>query len=125
MASALEGVNGNVARLYGVTSYAVSRRRTELGIRMALGSAPGGVVRLVLQRVALLVGLGVVVGAGVAWYAAKFVSTLLYGVQPRDVVTLAAAAGVLIAIGGLAAGSPPAAPPASIPRSSYASSPGL
>ena len=66
--------------LYGVTSYAVSRRRTELGIRMALGSAPGGVVRLVLRRVALLVGLGVLVGAAASWYASRFVSTLLYGV---------------------------------------------
>jgi predicted permease len=88
--------------LYGVTSYAVSRRRTEIGIRMALGSAPGGVVRLVLQRVGLLVGLGVVGGAATAWYAAKFVSTLLYGVQPRDLVTLAAAAVILGAIGALA-----------------------
>ncbi|MBA2306026.1 MAG: ABC transporter permease, partial [Acidobacteria bacterium] len=52
--------------LYGVTTYAVSRRRTELGIRMALGAAPGGVVRLVLRRVALLVGLGIVLGMGLA-----------------------------------------------------------
>ena len=70
--------------LYGVTSYAVSRRRTEIGIRMALGAAPGGVVRMVLRRVALLVGIGIVVGAGVSLWASRFVSTLLFGLQPRD-----------------------------------------
>src|SRR5919106_6430383 len=44
--------------LYGVTSYAVGRRRTEIGIRMALGAEPGGVVRMVLWRVATLVVAG-------------------------------------------------------------------
>ncbi len=88
--------------LYGVTSYAVSRRRTEIGIRMALGAAPGGVVRLVLRRVAILVALGVVVGCAVSLWAARFVATLLYGLEPRDPLTLVAATAVLGTIGALA-----------------------
>ncbi|HJR59229.1 MAG TPA: ABC transporter permease [Vicinamibacterales bacterium] len=88
--------------LYGVTSYAVSRRRTELGIRMALGAAPGGVVRLVLRRVAALVTLGIIVGGAAALYASTFVSTLLYGLEPRDPVTFSGAAVILAAIGALA-----------------------
>lgn len=88
--------------MYGVTSYAVSRRRTEIGIRMALGAAPGGVVRLVLTRVALLVGVGVIVGGGVSVWASQFVATLLYDLQPRDPAALLFAAIVLGSIGGMA-----------------------
>jgi putative ABC transport system permease protein len=88
--------------LYGVTSYAVSRRRTEIGIRMALGAAPSGVVRLVLRRVALLVGFGVALGAGISVWASRFVTTLLYGLQPRDPATLVLAALVLSLIGAMA-----------------------
>jgi putative ABC transport system permease protein len=88
--------------LYGVTSYAVSRRRTEIGIRMALGAAPGGVIRLVLRRVAILVSLGVLVGSAASLWAARFVETLLYGLQPRDPLTFVAAAVVLAAIGAVA-----------------------
>jgi predicted permease len=88
--------------LYGVTSYAVSRQRTEIGIRMALGAAPGGVVRMVLLRVAVLVGLGVIAGGGISVWATQFVSTLLYGLQPRDPATLAGAIAVLALIGVLA-----------------------
>jgi ABC-type antimicrobial peptide transport system permease subunit len=88
--------------LYGVTSYAVSRRRTEIGIRMALGAAAGRVVRMVLLRVGLLVAAGVVIGGGISLWAAQFVSTLLYGLQPRDPLTLAGAAGLLALIGLLA-----------------------
>jgi predicted permease len=88
--------------LYGVTSYAVSRRRTEIGIRLALGAAPAGVVRMVLGRVGLLVGLGALTGSALSLWASKFVATLLYGLQPRDPVTLAAAVVVLGVIGVLA-----------------------
>src|SRR4029077_1060358 len=76
--------------LYGVMSYAVSRRRTEIGIRMALGAGPAGAVRLVFLRVALLVGLGVVAGGALSWWAARFLDAqLLFGLQPRDPWTLA------------------------------------
>ncbi|HVD91522.1 MAG TPA: FtsX-like permease family protein, partial [Vicinamibacterales bacterium] len=85
-----------------VMSYAVSRRRTEIGIRMALGAGPAGAVRLVLTRVALLVGMGVIAGAGLSLWAAKYVSTLLFALQPHDPATLLTAALVLTAIGGIA-----------------------
>jgi putative ABC transport system permease protein len=88
--------------LYGVTSYAVSRRRAEIGIRMALGAGPSGVVRLVLTRVTALVAIGVAVGAGVSVWASKFVATLLFGLEPRDPATLLGAATVLAAIGAIA-----------------------
>ena len=88
--------------LYGVTSYAVSRRRGEIGIRMALGAAPASVIRLVLGRVSALVGIGIVVGAGLSLWGAQFVSTLLYGLEPRDPATLVASAVVLAAVGAIA-----------------------
>jgi ABC-type antimicrobial peptide transport system permease subunit len=88
--------------LYGVTSYAVSRRRTEIGICMALGADAGGVVRLVLRRLALLVGAGVVVGAAISAWASRYVGTLLYGLEPRDPATFISAAAVLMLIGALA-----------------------
>ena len=88
--------------LYGVTSYAVTRRRAELGIRMALGAPPGSVIRLVLSRVTLLVAVGVVVGAGMAVWASKFATALLYGLEPRDPATLVGAAATLAAVGALA-----------------------
>ncbi len=93
--------------LYGVTSYTVAQRRTELGIRMALGAAPGGIVRLVLSRVTRLVGLGVLIGTGLSVWALRFVNALLYGLEPRDPATLVGATIVLAAVGA-AAGCVPA-----------------
>ena len=88
--------------LYGITSYAVSRRRAEIGIRMALGAAPGGVVRMILARVGLLVAAGVVIGGATTLWASRFVVTLLYGLEPRDWTTLAGSAAILGTIGALA-----------------------
>ena len=89
--------------LYGVTSYGVSRRRMEIGIRMALGADARTVIRLVLGRVAVLVGLGVVIGAAVSFYLSGFVKALVFGLEPRDPWTFVGATVVLAAVGGLAA----------------------
>jgi ABC-type antimicrobial peptide transport system permease subunit len=88
--------------LYGVTAYAVARRRTEIGIRMALGAAPASVVRLVLSRVSLLIGVGILVGAGISLWASQFVAALLYGLEPRDPATLVGAVVTLAAVGAVA-----------------------
>jgi len=88
--------------LYGVTSYAVTRRRAELGIRMALGAAPAIVIRLVLARVGALVAAGVAVGAALALAAARLTTALLYELEPRDPATLVGAVVTLAAVGVLA-----------------------
>jgi predicted permease len=92
--------------LYGVTSYAVSRRRTEIGIRMALGADARGVVALVLRRVALLVSVGIAAGTLASLWAGRFVNSLLYGLEAQDAVMLAGAAALLCLIAGLAAWMP-------------------
>jgi len=69
---------------------------------MALGAAPGSVVRLVLLRVTMLVGAGIVAGAGASLWASRFVSSLLYGIEPRDPATLAGSAAVLALVGAFA-----------------------
>lgn len=89
--------------LYGVTAYGVSRRRIELGIRLALGSNPAGVVTLVLRRVALLVGTGLFIGIAISLWASTFVESLLYGIAPRDPMTLVVSALVLVMTSALAA----------------------
>jgi putative ABC transport system permease protein len=89
--------------LYGVTSYGVSRRRAEIGIRMALGADARAVIRLVLGRVATLVILGVAIGAALSFYVSRFVAALIFGVEPGDPSTLIGAVVVLGGVGALAA----------------------
>jgi len=88
--------------LYGVPSYSVNRRRSEIAVRMALGATARGVVRTVLSRVSVMVLAGVALGAGLSVWVSRFVEKLLFGLPPRDVATFVAAAAVLIATGILA-----------------------
>ncbi len=107
----LSGVFGGVALLlaglglYGVTSR-VSRRRTEIGVRMALGAAPGSVVRMILRRVGVQIAAGVAIGIAVSLWASQFVAALLYGLAPNDPTTLAMGAVILVAIAAFAWGVP-------------------
>ncbi len=103
-ASAL-GAFGAVALLlaaigvYGLMAYAVARRTREIGIRVALGARDGDVLRNVLGRAACLLGTGMVLGAGAALSAGPWYSAILYNTNPRDPLTLAAAAGLMLLIG--------------------------
>jgi len=92
--------------LYGVTAYAVGRRRMELAVRMALGASAGTVMRLVLARAAVLVGAGVAVGALLCLWASRFAATLVYGVSARDPLTFVTAVLVLGSIATVAAAWP-------------------
>ncbi len=88
--------------LYGVMSYSVARRKNEIGIRMALGAEQARVLRMVLSEVAILVGFGVIAGTAAALAATRLVATFLYGLKPRDPMTVLLAASVLIAVAVLA-----------------------
>lgn len=88
--------------LYGVTSYAVMRRRGEIGIRLALGAQPAGVVRLVLLRIAALTVAGLAAGVLATLWLSRFIAPLLYGLEPRDPATLVASSVTLAAVAALA-----------------------
>jgi predicted permease len=88
--------------LFGLMSYNVSRRTNEIGIRMALGAQRHDVLRLVMQESMILVAIGAVTGLAIAIASGRFVSTLLYGLPPRDVMSMALAVGVMVAVSALA-----------------------
>jgi putative ABC transport system permease protein len=88
--------------LYGVTAHDVAMRRAEIGIRLALGAQPRGIARLVLARASFSVGAGLAAGLLVSLWATSFVSSLLYGLRPRDPVTLTGALIVLASVAAMA-----------------------
>ena len=93
--------------LYGVMACTVEQRTREIGIRVALGARRGNVVWLVMREVMAMVAVGFGIGLPSAWYASKLVASLLYGVQPFDAPSIAAAIAALGSV-ALAAGYVPA-----------------
>jgi predicted permease len=89
--------------LYGVLSYAVTLRTREIGVRLALGARPAVVKRGILANAAVITATGLVIGALGAAGLTRFLGGLLYETRPLDVPTFAGMAGLLFAVGLLAA----------------------
>jgi len=98
--SAFAGVAMLLAMLgiYGVTSYYVTQRTHEIGVRMALGAQIGDVLKLVLRRAMLLAVIGIVIGIAGAFAVTRYMATLLFGVKPVDGITFVAVAVLLAAV---------------------------
>ncbi|MGH9312942.1 MAG: FtsX-like permease family protein [Vicinamibacterales bacterium] len=88
--------------LYGGLAYSVARRTREIAIRMALGADRGSVAGLVLRQGMRLTLAGVGIGLVTAYIASRFLSSLLYGVNPHDRLTFIAVPAVLCAVALLA-----------------------
>jgi predicted permease len=88
--------------IYGLMSYVVSRRTHEIGIRMALGAARGDVRWLVMREIALLVGVGIVIGIPATLAGGRLVSHMLFGLRGTDALSLGMAVAILLAVGSIA-----------------------
>jgi predicted permease len=89
--------------LYGLLSFAVAQRTREIGLRIALGAPQGNILSLILRRALLLVGIGLSIGGALAWFAVRFTSGYIYGIEAHDVLTFSAVVVVLAAASFLAA----------------------
>jgi predicted permease len=89
--------------LYGVINYVVTRRRNEIGIRIAIGAGRGKVVQMVMREALLSVACGVGIGTVLALAAGRVSASLLFGLKPYDPLTLSASIVMLVVIGAFAA----------------------
>ncbi len=89
--------------LFGVMAYSVAQRTQEIGVRMALGAKPSGIVGMVLRNGMTLALIGLAAGALAAIGLTRFIAAQLYGVRPSDPLTFALALGLLLAVATLAA----------------------
>jgi predicted permease len=88
--------------LYGVRTYAVARRMSEIGIRMALGADDAAITSMILRETAWLAVFGITIGLAAASGLTKYIQSMLYGIAPRDLSTFAAAALLLTGVAALA-----------------------
>jgi ABC-type antimicrobial peptide transport system permease subunit len=88
--------------LYGVMAFAVARRTRELGIRLAIGARPRGLLALILTQGLVRCGVGLAAGFALAALATPAVAGMLYGVQAADPLVWAGAAGLLVTVTVLA-----------------------
>ena len=88
--------------IYGVLAHIVAQQSSEIGIRMALGARQADVLAMVLLRGVRLALMGALLGVPSAWAATRLLSSLLYGVSPRDPVTFLAVTFLLVAAAMLA-----------------------
>jgi putative ABC transport system permease protein len=88
--------------LFGVLSFSIAQRRREIGVRSALGAQVHDIVVLVLRQALWIVGIGVLVGLGIALAGARMLSAFLYGISPHDPLTLVAVPIVIVAIAAIA-----------------------
>jgi predicted permease len=92
--------------VYGVLACAVARRRSEIGIRMALGSTNSAVVRMIMGEGFALAAIGVGLGLPIALACGRLARSLLYGIGPTDPATLAGSAAAFVLVAGVAAAIP-------------------
>jgi predicted permease len=88
--------------IFGVLSYSVSQRTSELGIRIALGAQPASILGLVMKQAGWLIGAGVGLGLGGAYILTRYLQSLLFNVKPTDWRTYAAAVLLLAAVSAVA-----------------------
>ncbi|MGH9838934.1 MAG: ADOP family duplicated permease [Blastocatellia bacterium] len=86
-----------ITGIYGVLSYSMSRRTSEIGLRMALGASAGNIMRLTMIQGMRLALLGIGLGAVGAWWLSSYLTALLFGIKPFDIITYAAVAALLLA----------------------------
>jgi predicted permease len=89
--------------LYGVLSYGVARRTSEIAVRIALGARPSRVIAMIVRETAVVVMLGILAGGALSLPASRYIAGTLFGVEPRDPATFAGAVAVLLMVAGLAA----------------------